>query len=104
MVSDQGVHCLLIGFPSKMEQNPQNRPDTSSMTNGLIIYSSIQSVNRSPCRHLCLSNRGFCIEIRGIIHVFYAPLDILSSLFLNGSSNILVSYGKVSSFLSLILS
>ena len=37
VVSDQGLHCLLIEFFINIKKNlRQNRPDTPKMTNGLV--------------------------------------------------------------------
>ena len=41
MASDQGLHCLLTGFPMKNRIKMTNGPDTPKMTNGLIQHITV---------------------------------------------------------------
>ena len=42
MASDQGLHCVLTGFPSMIEQKQNNRPDTPKKTNRFVQHITVE--------------------------------------------------------------
>ena len=42
VASDRGRQCLLTGFPSEIEEERQNKPDTPKMVNGLVQHIIVE--------------------------------------------------------------